>query len=104
MSTARPGKGGAVKQILEFLTSASVMDLAADQRVLIAAAVVFVLAALFRWKYVLLFLFGIGGILAVIRYTHSGKGAAIDDNLIIFAVGTLAVAVVLIYFLFIRGD
>ena len=93
-----------MKQILEFLTSASVMDLAADQRVLIAAAVVFVLAALFRWKYVLLFLVGIGGILTVIRYTHPGKGAPIDDNLIIFAVGTLAVAVVLIYFLFIRGD
>lgn len=80
------------------------MELAADPRVLFAAAVVFVLAALFRWKYVLLFLFGVGGILTVIRYTHTGKGAAIDDNLITFSVGTLAVAVVLIYFLFIRGD
>jgi len=93
-----------VKQILEFLTSASIMDLAADPKVLFAAAVLFVLAALFRWKYVLLFLFGIGGTLAVIRYTHPGRGAGIDDNLVIFAVGTLAVAVVLIYFLFIRGD
>ena len=93
-----------MKQILEFLTSASVMELSADPRVLFAAAAVFVLAVLFRWKYVLLFLFGVGGILTVIRYTHSGKGAAIDDNLVIFSAGTLAVAVVLIYFLFIRGD
>ena len=93
-----------MEQILDFIASASVMELAADPRVLFAAAVVFVLAALFRWKYVLLFLFGIGGILTVIRYTHTGKGAAIDDNLITFSVGTLAVAVVLIYFLFIRGD
>lgn len=93
-----------MEQILDFITSASVMELAADPRVLFAAAVVFVLAALFRWKYVLLFLFGVGGILTVIRYTHTGKGAAIDDNLITFSVGTLAVAVVLIYFLFIRGD
>ena len=93
-----------MKQILDFLTSASVMDLAADQRVLVAAAVVFVLAVLFRWKYVLLFLFGIGGILTVVRYSHARGGASIDDNLVIFSVGTLAVAVVLIYFLFIRGD
>ena len=93
-----------MKQILDFLTSASVMDLAADQRVLVAAAVVFVLAVLFRWKYVLLFLFGTGGILTVVRYSHARGGASIDDNLVIFSVGTLAVAVVLIYFLFIRGD
>ena len=93
-----------MKQILEFLSSASIMELAADPRVLLAAAVLFVLAVLFRWKYVLLFLFGIGGTMAVIRYTHPGKGASIDDNLILFSAGTLAVAVVLIYFLFIRGD
>jgi positive regulator of sigma E activity len=93
-----------VRQILEFLTSASVMDLAADPRVLFAAAALFVLAALFRWKYVLLFLFGIGGFLTVIRYSHARGGASIDDNLVVFSVGTLAVAVVLIYFLFIRGD
>ena len=93
-----------MKQVIDFLTSANVMDLAADPRVLLAAAVVFVLAVLFRWKYVLLFLFGIGATLAVIRYTRVRAGAAIDDNMVIFSVGTLAIAVVLIYFLFIRGD
>ena len=93
-----------MKQILEFLASASVMELATDPKVLFAAAALFVLAALFRWKYVLLFLFGVGGILTVIRYTHARGGASIDDNLVVFSVGTLAVAVVLIYFLFIRGD
>jgi len=93
-----------VEQILEFLNSASIMDLAADPRVLFASAAVFVLAVLFRWKYVLLFLFGIGGTLAVVRYTHARGGASIDDNMVVFSAGTLAVAVVLIYFLFIRGD
>jgi len=34
--------------------------MAADSRVLFVVAVVFVLAVLFRWKYVLLFLFAIG--------------------------------------------
>jgi len=94
-----------MQQFLDFLTSTRIMDLASDPRVLFGTAVVFVLAMLFRWKYVLLFLFGIGGTLAVIRYTHaSSAGSPIDNNLILFAVGTLAVAVVLIYFLFIRGD
>ena len=93
-----------MEQVIHFLTSANVVDLAADPRVLLAAAVVFVLSVLFSWKYVLLFLFGIGAMLAVIRYTHVRAGAAIDDNMVIFSVGTLAIAVVLIYFLFIRGD
>jgi hypothetical protein len=93
-----------MKQILDFLTGLSIMELAADPRVLFGVAVVFVLAVLFRWKYVLLGLFGIGATLAVIRYTRPERGAPIDDNLVIFSVGTLAVAVVLIYFLFIRGD
>jgi hypothetical protein len=94
-----------MKQILDFLTSASIMDLAADPRVLFGAAVVFVLAVLFRWKYVLLFLFGIGGTMAVIRFANvAGGEASIDRNLLTFAGGTLVVAVVLIYFLFIRGD
>jgi hypothetical protein len=93
-----------MKQILDFLAGASIMELAADPRVLLAAAVLFVLAVLFRWKYILLCLFGIGATLAVIRYTRVERGAPIDDNMVIFSVGTLAVAVVLIYFLFIRGD
>ncbi len=93
-----------MRQVLEFLSSVKVTDLSTDPRVLVAAAVLFLLAALFRWKYVLLLLFGIGGTLAVVRYARLGRGASIDDSLILFSVGTLAVAVVLIYFLFIRGD
>ena len=93
-----------MQQILDFLASTNLMELATDPRILFGAAVLFVLALLFRWKYVLLALFGIGATLAVVRYTRVGRGAPIDDNLVIFSVGTLAVAVVLIYFLFIRGD
>jgi hypothetical protein len=94
-----------VREILDFLTNSRITELAADPRVLFAAGVVFVLAVLFRWKYVLLFLFGIGAILAVIRYTNVATGdTSIDRNLVTFSVGTLVVAVVLIYFIFIRGD
>jgi hypothetical protein len=95
-----------VDRILEFLTSQSLADLASDPRVLFGTGVVFVLAVLFRWKYVLLFLFAAGATLTVVRYT-GGTGSAetiVDQNMMLFVGGTLVIAVVLIYFLFIRGD
>ena len=94
-----------MEQVLDFLTSKSLSDLAADPRVLFGTGVVFVLAVLFRWKYVLLFLFAVGGTMAVSRYAGGGPAETIADrNLILFAGGTIVIAVVLIYFLFIRGD
>ena len=94
-----------MKEILDFLTSARIMDLAGDPKVLFVAAVIFILAVLFRWKYTALLLLGIGGTIAVIRYTNaSGGDFSLDKNLVAFAGGILVVAVVLIYFLFIRGD
>jgi hypothetical protein len=91
--------------IVDILTSARIMDLATDPRVLFLVAVVFVIAVLMRWKPVLLFLFAVGGILAVVRYTHpAGGGGAVDSQMLIFVGGILAVAVILIYYLFIKGD
>lgn len=92
-------------EIIDFLTSAKLMDLAVDPRVLFLAAVVFIAAVLLRSKFVLLLLFALGGVLAVIRYTNLDTGtAAMDKHMLTFVGGILAVAVVLIYFLFIRGD
>ena len=78
--------------------------MAADPRVLFGTAVVFVFAVLFRWKYVLLFLFAVGATMAVLRYTAGGGGSEIivDQNLMLFAGGTIVIGVVIIYFLFIR--
>jgi hypothetical protein len=95
-----------VDRILEFLTSQNLAELASDPRVLFGTGVVFVLAVLFRWKYVLLFLFAAGATLTVMRYT-GGAGSAetiVDQNMMLFVGGTLVIAVVLIYFLFISGD
>ena len=91
-------------QILDFFTSKNVAEMAADPRVLFGTAVVFVLAVLFRWKYVLLFLFAIGATMTVLRYTGGGGGSEtiVDRNMILFIGGTIVIAVVLIYFLFIR--
>ena len=94
-----------MREIVDFLTSAKIMDLATDSRVLFLVAVVFVIAVLMRWKLVLLLLFAVGGILAVVRYTHPAAGeSGVDQQMLIFIGGILAVAVILIYFLFIKGD
>jgi hypothetical protein len=94
-----------MKEIIDFLLSARIMELATDPRVLFATAVVFVIAVLMRWKFVLLFLLGTGAILAVVRYTNPGAGGGPgDQQMLVFIGGVLAVAVVLIYFLFIKGD
>jgi hypothetical protein len=78
--------------------------MAADPRVLFGVAVVFVLAVLFRWKYVLLVLFAIGATMAVLRYTGGGGTSemVVDRSMIVFIGGTIVIAVILIYFLFIR--
>ena len=91
-------------QILEFFTSKSVAEMAADPRVLFGTAVVFVLAVLFRWKYVLLFLFAIAATMTVLRYTGGGGASEtiVDRNMMLFVGGTIVIAIVLIYFLFIR--
>ena len=91
-------------QIIDFLTSKSLAEMAADPRVLFGTVVIFVLAVLFRWKYVLLFLFAIGATMAVLRYTGGGGTSEIvvDRSMMLFIGGTIVIAIVLIYFLFIR--
>jgi hypothetical protein len=93
-----------VDRIIEFLTSKSLAEMAADPRLLFGTAVLFVLAVLFRWKFVLLFLFAIGATMVVLRYTAGGGGSEtiVDRNMILFIGGTIVIAIVLIYFVFIR--
>ncbi len=105
MSTKAHEEGARMKEIIDFLASANAMELATDPRALFLAAVIFIAAIWMRSKFVLLLLFGVGGVLAVIRYTNLDSGAAtMDKQMLILVGGILAVAVVLIYFLFIRGD
>ncbi len=91
--------------ILEYLTNAKVMELASDTRVLFAAGVLFILALILRWKFVIALLFGLAGTNGDIKYANLGEGeASINQNLVTFGVGTVIVAAVLIYYLFIRSD
>ena len=91
-------------QIIDFFTSKSVAEMAADPRVLFGTAVIFVMAVLFRWKYVLLFLFAIGATMTVLRYTGGGGSSdlIVDRSMVLFIGGTIVIAIVLIYFVFIR--
>lgn len=96
--------GDPVDRIIEFFTSKSLTEMAADPRVLFIAVAVFVLAVMFRWKYVLLFLFAVGATMTVLRYTGGGGASEtiVDRNMILFIGGTIVIAIVLIYFIFIR--
>ncbi len=91
--------------IVDYLTSVTVMEMAADPRILFGLAVVLVVAVLMRWKYVILLLFAVGGVLAVVHYTNPAMGGdGLDPQMVFFVAGIIGVAIVLIYFLFIRGD
>ena len=91
-------------QIIDFLTNKSIAEMAADPRVLFGTAVLFVVAVLLRWKYVILFLFAIGATMAVMKYAGGGGPSEIivDRGMMLFIGGTVVIAIVLIYFLFIR--
>ncbi|MBE0606578.1 MAG: hypothetical protein IH610_09870 [Deltaproteobacteria bacterium] len=91
-------------QIINFLTTKTIAEMAADPRVLFGAVVIFVLAVLFRWKYVLLVLFAIGATMTVLKYTGGGgtSDIVVDQGMMLFIGGTIVIAIVLIYFLFIR--
>ncbi|MCL1926554.1 MAG: hypothetical protein FWF95_05400 [Syntrophorhabdaceae bacterium] len=91
-------------EILDSLSNAKIVDLAQDIRVIFAAGVLFVLAMFFRWKSVLLLLFASAGAVTILRYMNMKEGAAIDHSIMYLAFGTIAIFVVLIYFMFIRSD
>ena len=94
-----------MREVVDFLTSAKISELAADPKVLFLVLVLVVVAVLMRWKLVLLLLFAIGGVLAVLHYTSPAiGGGGIDTQMGLFVGGIMAVAVILIYFLFIKGD
>lgn len=90
--------------VVQFLSSDNLANLASDPRAHVLAAVVLVVALWLRLKVVLLFLFAIGAMMAVLRYSRvaDAGGGSTDPSTFIFAGGTLAVAVVVIYFLFIK--
>lgn len=72
---------------------------------MIAAGALFLLSIVLKWRVVALTLFAVAALVAVARYSKLAEGqAAMDTNMLVFAIGSFLVIVVVIYFLFIRGD
>ena len=82
--------------MVEFLT---------DPRVIFAAGALFLLSLVMKWRVVALSLFAVAALVAVARYSKLAEGKTdMNTNLLVFAIGSFLVIVVVIYFLFIRGD
>ena len=94
-----------MRALFEFLVSVQVMDFLTDPRVLFVAGAVFLVSLYFRWRIVAIIIFAVAALVTVARYSRLAEGrTSMDQNLLVFAVGSFLVIVVVIYFLFIRGD
>ncbi len=90
---------------IESLATSNILAMAKHPLALTAVGVMVVLSILFRWKMVLLLVFAVGAILAVIRYSSLQTTAEpFGKDMAIFGGGTAFVALIVIYFLFIKGD
>jgi positive regulator of sigma E activity len=94
-----------VRAFFDFLVSVQVMDFLTDPRVLFIAGAVFLVSLFFKWRIVAITIFAVAALVVVARYSRLAEGrTSMDQNLLVFAVGSFLVIVVVIYFLFIRGD
>jgi hypothetical protein len=94
-----------VREIIDFLINAKVIEFLTDPRVMIAAGALFLLSIVLKWRVVAIAIFAVAALVAVARYSKLAEGkAAMDTNMLVFAIGSFLVIVVVIYFLFIRGD
>ncbi len=94
-----------MRGIVDFLVKARVLEFAFDPRVVFAAAALFLVSLVMRWKVIALSLFATAALLAVAHYSRLSMGRTyLDENMLVFALGTFFVVVILVYFLFIRGD
>ena len=94
-----------MREIFDFLVHAQVMDFLTDPRVLFVTGALFVVSLFLKWRIVGITIFTVAALVTVARYSGLAEGkTSMDTNLAVFAIGTFLVIVVLIYFLFIRGD
>ncbi|MGA7105273.1 MAG: hypothetical protein WBX49_08005 [Candidatus Deferrimicrobiaceae bacterium] len=94
-----------MREIIDFLIHAQVVEFLTDPRVMIAAGALILPSIAQKWRVVALTLYAVAALVAVARYSKLAEGkAAMDTNMLVFAIGSFLVIVVVIYFLFIRGD
>ena len=94
-----------MRGIVDFLIDTQILTIASDPRVMFAAGALFLISLFMRWRFLALSLFGVAALVAVARYSRLAEGrASLDQNMVVFVIGSVLVIAVLIYFLFIRGD
>jgi len=94
-----------VRAFVDFLVNAHIMDFLTDPRVLFVAGALFLVSLFLKWRIVGITIFTVAALVTVARYSRLGEGkTSMDQNLLVFAIGTFLVIVIVIYFLFIRGD
>ena len=94
-----------MREIFDFLVHAQVMDFLTDPRVLFVAGALFLVSLFLKWRIVGITIFSVAALVTVARYSRLTEGkTSMDTNLLVFAIGSFLVIVVVIYFLFIRGD
>jgi len=94
-----------VGEIIDYLVQAQVMDFITDPRVLFVAGSLFLVSLFLKWKIVGITIFSVAALVTVARYSRLAEGkTSMDQNLLVFAIGSFLVIVIVIYFLFIRGD
>lgn len=94
-----------MRGIIDFLIDTQILQIASDPRVMFAAGALFLISLVMRWRILALSLFGVASLLAVARYSRLAEGrTSLDQNMVVFVIGSVLVVAVLVYFLFIRGD
>lgn len=94
-----------MRGIVDFLIDTQILQVASDPRVMFAAGALFLISLFMGWRILALSIFGMGALVAVARYSRLAEGrATLDQNMVVFVIGSVLVIAVLIYFLFIRGD
>ena len=94
-----------MRVIIDYLVQAQVMDFITDPRVLFVAGALFLVSLFLRWRIVGITIFTVAALVTVARYSRLAEGrTSMDTNLLVFAIGSFLVIVIVIYFLFIRGD
>ena len=94
-----------MREIIDFLINVQVIEFLTDPRVIFAAGALFLLSLVMKWRVVGLGIFAVAALVAVARYSKLAEGKTdMNTNLLVFAIGSFLVIVVVIYFLFIRGD
>ena len=94
-----------MRGIIDFLIDTKILQIASDPRVMFAAGALFLISLVMRWRILALSLFGVASLLAVARYSRLAEGrTSLDQNMVVFVIGSVLVVAVLVDFLFIRGD